>query len=216
MKKEIRQAFEFDGNFYTLTAKCFDLMALSLYWLAGCLPVVTAGASFSALYAAVSRSVRQDVGTVSQKFWTAYRRDLKASIPLWLLALGALAALLLNIGILLEKASVPAGLFFVLFYGLAVLVLLTAACYAFPALSRFDMPVGWIVKLSFYLTFRHLPVSLLVLMLLAVSYLALLRAPMLFLIVPGMSALVSSFLIDPLLDRHMPREDAAQATRGPG
>ena len=45
MKKEIRQAFEFDGNFYTLTAKCFDLMALSLYWLAGCLPVVTAGAS---------------------------------------------------------------------------------------------------------------------------------------------------------------------------
>lgn len=55
MKKEIRQAFEFDGNFYTLTAKCFDLMALSLYWLAGCLPVVTAGASFSALYAAVSR-----------------------------------------------------------------------------------------------------------------------------------------------------------------
>lgn len=188
MKKEIRQAFEFDGNFYTLTAKCFDLMALSLYWLAGCLPVVTAGASFSALYAAVSRSVRQDVGAVSQKFWTAYRRDLKASIPLWLLALGALA----------------------------VLVLLTAACYAFPALSRFDMPVGWIVKLSFYLTFRRLPVSLLVLMLLAVSYLALLRAPMLFLIVPGMSALVSSFLIDPLLDRHMPREDAAQATRGPG
>ena len=93
MKKEIRQAFEFDGNFYTLTAKCFDLMALSLYWLAGCLPVVTAGASFSALYAAVSRSVRQDVGAVSQKFWTAYRRDLKASIPLWLLALGALAAL---------------------------------------------------------------------------------------------------------------------------
>ena len=213
MKKEIRQAFEFDGNFYTLTAKCFDLMALSLYWLAGCLPVVTAGASFSALYAAVSRSVRQDVGTVSQKFWTAYRRDLKASIPLGLLALGAL---LLNTGILLEKASGPAGLFFVLFYGLAALVLLTAACYAFPALSRFDMPVGWIVKLSFYLTFRHLPVSLLVLMLLAVSYLALLRAPMLFLIVPGMSALVSSFLIDPLLDRHMPREDAAQATRGPG
>lgn len=157
--------------------------------------------------------MRQDVGAVSQKFWTAYRRDLKASIPLWLLALGAL---LLNTGILLEKASGPAGLFFVLFYGLAALVLLTAACYAFPALSRFDMPVGWIVKLSFYLTFRHLPVSLLVLMLLAVSYLALLRAPMLFLIVPGMSALVSSFLIDPLLDRHMPREDAAQATRGPG
>ena len=60
------------------------------------------------------------------------------------------------------------------------------------------------------------PAVMLVLMLLAVSYLALLRAPMLFLIVPGMSALVSSFLIDPLLDRHMPREDAAQATRGPG
>lgn len=213
MKKGIKQAFGFDGNYYTLTGKCFDLMAISLFWVMGCLPVVTAGASFSAMYAAASRSVRQDVGTVTTKFWGAFRRDLKASIPLWLIFGGALLALLLNIGILMEKASGPVGVFFVLFYALAILILLTAACYAFPALSRFDMPVGWIIKLSFYLTFRHLPVSLLLLVLFGLSYLVLLRVPMLFLLVPGTSALVSTFLIDPLLDKHMPKEEPPEETR---
>ena len=213
MKKDVRQALNYDGNFYTLSGKCFDLMAISLFWLVGCLPVVTAGASFGAMYAAASRSVRQNAGTVSSRFWGAYRRDLKAAVPMWLIFGGAVLLLLLNIGILLEKASGSVGLFFVLFYGAAAVILLTAACYAFPALSRFDMPVGWIIKLSLYLTFRHLFVSLLILALLCGTYFLLLRAPMLFLFVPGTSALLSTYLIDPLLDQHMPKEELSDKTQ---
>ncbi len=209
MKKQnqrIREAFSYDGSFYTLTGKLFDLMAASLFWLLGCLGIVTIGAAFSALYAAVSRSVRRDIGTVNQKFWKSYRRDMKAAIPLWLAFGGAIFVLLLNIGILRSKTSGLFGLFFMVLYGVCLLILIAAACYAFPALSRFDMPAGWIIKLSFYLTFRHLPVSLLLLMLFAGTYLTLLRAPLLVLLIPGVSALLSSYLIDPLLARHMPKQ----------
>jgi uncharacterized membrane protein YesL len=201
------QAFSYDGSFYTWTGKFFDLMAVSFFWLLGCLPIVTAGAAWSAMYSAVSRSVRQDIGTVGKKFWNAYRRDMKPSIPVWLTFAGGILVLLLNIGILHSKTTGLFGLFFMMFYALCILILIMAACYAFPALSRFDMPAGWVIKVSFYMTFRHFPVSLLLLLLFGVSYLLILKIPLLVVFVPGIATLLSSFLIEPLLERHMPKEN---------
>ena len=81
-----------------------------------------------------------------------------------------------------------------------------AASYAFPALSRFEMPTGWFVKLSLYLTFRHMGISLL-LLIFAASYLLLLWQPMLAAIVPGAANVLLSKLIDPILDQHMPKKE---------
>lgn len=68
------------------------------------------------------------------------------------------------------------------------------------------MPVGWFVKLSLYLTFRHIPVSLL-LLIFAGSYLLILWQPMLVVIVPGAANVVISKFVDPILDQHMPKKE---------
>lgn len=202
-----KKLFGFEGGFYTYTGKIFDLIVVSIYWLLGCLPVITIGASFCALYAAVEKSVRQDRGSISGQFWHAYRRNLLPSIPLTLIYGGVMFVMLLNIGILGAETDSLWGLFFMVLYALTFVFFLVSACYAFPALSRFDMPAGWFVKLSFYMTVRHLPVSLLLLALFAVSYLALLNQPALFLLVPGVVSCLSSVLLEPLLDLYMPREE---------
>lgn len=203
----IGDAFGYEGAFYTYMGKIFDLMMASVLWLLGSLPIVTIGASNSALYAAVSRSVRMDIGTVPAQFWKSYRRELKSSLPVWIGFGAAAFLLLLNIGIVRNKAEGLAGIFFVMFYGFLTLLLIAACCYAFPALSRFDMPPGWIVKLSFYLVIRHLPVTVLLLALSAGAYLLLLWKIALVLIVPGAAMLAASFLIEPILARHMPKEE---------
>lgn len=203
----IGDAFGYEGAFYTYTGKIFDLMMASVLWLLGSLPIVTIGASNSALYAAVSRSVRMDIGTVPAQFWKSYRRELKSSLPIWIGFGTAAFLLLLNIGIIRSKAEGLAGIFFVMFYGFLTLLLIAACCYAFPALSRFDMPPGWIVKLSFYLVIRHLPVSIMLLALFAGAYLLLLWKIALVLIVPGAAMLAASFLIEPILEKHMPETE---------
>ncbi|MDO4339818.1 MAG: DUF624 domain-containing protein [Eubacteriales bacterium] len=196
--------FETGTGFYHYTGKIFDLIAVSIFWILGCIPVITAGASFTALYAAVSKSVRQDIDTVSKKFWSSYKRNLKASIPVWLIFGGAVFLLLLNYGIVREQFGGLAGLFLQMLYLFCALLVIAAAGYAFPALSRFDMPTGWIVKLSFYLTFRHLPKSFLLILLFIGCYLLLLINPAVILILPGLYGLLASMLVDPVLDRHMP------------
>ena len=201
--------FEFEGSFYTYTGKIFDLVVVSVLWVLGSLPVVTFGASCSALYAAVSRSVRQDAGTVTARFWKTYRRDLRSSLPIWIGYGAAIFVLLLNLGIVRSRMEGLTGLFFMMFYGFLSILLIIACCYAFPALSRFDMSAGWIIKLSFYLLVRHFPVSLLLLAVFAGAYLLILWKLMLVVIVPGVAVLLASFLIDPILDRHMPDSAAS-------
>ena len=200
----IRDAFGYEGAFYTYTGKIFDLMLASVLWLLGSLPIVTIGAANSALYASVSRCVRMDIGEVPAQFWKSYRRDLKSSLPRWIGFGAAAFLLLLNIGIIRSKAEGLAGIFFVMFYGFLTLLLVIAGCYAFPALSRFEMPAGWIIKLSFYLMIRHLPSSVMLLALFAGAYMLVLWKIGLVLIVPGTVTLLASFLIEPILERHMP------------
>lgn len=68
------------------------------------------------------------------------------------------------------------------------------------------MPVGWFIKLSLYLTFRHIGVSLL-LLIFAASYLLILWQPMLVVIVPGAANVIISKFVDPILDQHMPKKE---------
>lgn len=201
-----RGIFETGTGFYHYMGKICDLMAVSIFWLLGCIPVVTAGASFAALYCAASQSIRQDIGTVSGKFRKSFQQNIRASLPLWLIFAGAIFLVLLNYGIVRAQFGGLPGLFLQMFYLFAALLLIAAASYAFPALSRFDMPTGWIVKLSFYLTFRHLPRTLLLILLFAAVYLLLLINLLTIVILPGLYALLASFVIDPVLDQHMPGE----------
>lgn len=202
-----RGMFDYGGSFYHYTGKACDIMILSIIWLLGCLPVITIGASFSALYASASRSVRRNIGSVVSEYWKSYKREMKKAIPLWLIFAGAIFLLLWNIGIIWNVSSGLFRLFFVMLYGVVLAIVLTAMFYAFPALSRFEMPVGWFIKLAFYMTFRNLHISVITLLLFGVGYIIVLSWPWTAIIIPGLSAVTISSMMDPALERHEPKED---------
>ena len=192
------------SGFYYYTQKICDLMIVSILWLLGCLPVITAGTSFAALYDAASRSIRRDYSSVGKRFWKSYKRNFKASIPVFFGCALAIFLLLLGYGIARERIPGLPGLFFQMLYLFCALLAIAAANYAVAALSRFDMPFSWIMKLSLYLTFRHLPRTALLILLFLAAYFVLMLNMLTVVIVPGLYALLAGMLIDPLLDRHMP------------
>lgn len=202
MKQEI---FSYDGIFYHVCEKFFDMLAVSIYWLIGCLPIVTIGASSTALYYAASHSIRYDVKTVTKAFWSSYIQNLVEGFKLWLLVFTGMFVFLLNIGILNEKMFDTIGIGFMVFYGICFLAVLAVACYGFPALSRFDEPIGWITKISLYMIIKHFPVTLLLLIILAGCYAAVFFFPFLIFVLPGLFAFLSTFLIEPILANHMPQ-----------
>ena len=60
--------FSLDGPLMQLLNKLADLLTLSILWLLGCLPIVTIGASTTALYYAVMKMIRGE-GRVSSNFF---------------------------------------------------------------------------------------------------------------------------------------------------
>ncbi|MDY4969928.1 MAG: YesL family protein [Lachnospiraceae bacterium] len=199
--------FSYDGVFYEVCEKLFDMLAVSIYWLIGCLPVVTIGTSFTALYYTASHSIRCDIKTVTTAFWTSFRQNFVEGLKLWLVVFAGMFVFLLNIGILDEKMFNNVGIGLMVFYGFCFVAVLAMACYAFPALSRFDEPAGWIVKVSLYMMVKNFPVTLLLLLMLAGCYIAVFYVPFLILILPGFASSISTFLVEPILKKHMPEEN---------
>lgn len=200
------RAFRYDGGFYVYTAKVFDLAAANLLWLAGCIPVVTAGASFSALYHVAVRSVRYGERTVFREFWRVYRRDLKQSVPAWCGAGVLYFMLFLNLGIIREQPPSLILLFFIVLFVFLLAWLTVICCYLFPAISTFSMPLMWQLRLSLYLSVKHLPLSFLLTAMFAAVYFSMIGMPLLVLILPAVFSLFSSYIIEPVLEKHLPKD----------
>ena len=75
-----------DSPFITAGIKVTNLLLLNLYWLLGCLPIITIGASTIAAFTVTLQMTedREDPG-VTKQFWKAYAANLKHGILLTLI-----------------------------------------------------------------------------------------------------------------------------------
>lgn len=128
--------------------KTGELIFASILFLLFCIPVVTAGSSITSLYYAVMKSVRRERGYVTSEFMRSLRRTLgKGTV--------------LTIGMLLWFGCLIFGLLqskdhLVPIYGALLIVSIFTSVYVFPVLSRFEMKLINILKLSFVMSIRYI------------------------------------------------------------
>lgn len=149
-----------DGAVFSWLDKIGQLILLSLSWLIGCLPVVTIVSSTTALYYAVIKSVRRGRGDALKEFWRSYRDNLRRGIPITVLSLTLGALLSLNLRYCLTNAGqVSDSVTVANVLALALLAMLLV--FICPILSRFDLRVKEVWKLSFVMAVRFLPYTIL-------------------------------------------------------
>lgn len=194
----------FEGSFMNFCDKIFDVMILGFLWILCSLPVITIGASCTALYYSIVKCIKNNEGYVSRAFFHSFRQNLVPATFLWVVFAGISFLMQLNIGILMEKASGYVGLFFIVLYALVGVYAVIAACYAFPALSRYDMPAGWILKISLYMGVRYFPTSLMLVVILLCFGAFIWNVPLLTLFAPGPVAFLMSEFLERVLKKHTP------------
>ena len=139
-----------------------DIFALSTLFLICCIPVVTVGASLTALYDSVTRCVRFKEPAPYQRFWNTFRKELKTCIlttVLWgvLIAAFVLARhFLFDLGAESRAAVVIAAVYYV-----ALLIPIGSLCWACTILSRFTFDFRDLNMTAFRFTFARLPVTVL-------------------------------------------------------
>lgn len=164
------------------------------------------GTSCSAMYNTIVNVIRNNTSNVNLNFWKTYKRDFKVSLPISLVFSAILFILLLNFGIVRQIDTSLFGLFLLVMYMFLALLVITSTRYAFCLLSRFNMSFKWIIKMSFYMTFRYLPSSVIILALFLISYFLMLIQPYFFFIVSALATLATSFITEPILNRHIKKD----------
>ena len=187
-----------------------DCIFLSLFFLVGCIPVITVGASFAALYDATFRGFRKGDKHCWGRFLQVYKTNWKASVVPTLVFLACISVLTKTL-IALWNSAVAGNIGWMLFSGLTFVGVLVIGILSvlFPLLSRFENSLSGLLKNTVFLAMANMPRTLALGLLNTVSGLlcVVFILPLFFL--PSLAALIGSLFIEPMFKPYMPSEDAA-------
>lgn len=153
-------------------------------------------------------------GYISKEFFHSFLMNLRRGVILWVLVVAATLAMHLNIGILMKETDGYAGLFFICVYALVSVYILAMACYMFPALSRYEMSCGWMVKISIYMVGRYFGTTLAFLLVLICMGAIIWKFPMAIFFVPGPAAFIMSDFLERVLKKHEPKTHESERKEG--
>ena len=149
-----------NSPFFKLIEKAFDLAVLTFLWAICCIPVITAGASTSALFYVTQRMVRNEETYVWKNFFHGFKINFGQATKLWLayLPIGAFLAFdwYAYLGPMKEKMPT---------WGLPVLAILSfdyilMFLYTYCMQSRYTLSIKQIMKNCLILLVSHLKYTL--------------------------------------------------------
>lgn len=208
----MKDFFSPDSSAAHFLSTLFDLIVLNLSFIVCCIPIITIGASITALLRQTFAIVRQE-GTSLRAFFTAFWKHLKPATIIWVAYLVITFLVVTDIQ-LLNRCSLPMeslvlGVVLALYLVCSMVML-----YIFPLLARFRNTLKNYVVCAFFLALSHLPTTICLLFLHGVPVVLFLTAPTIFLeLLPLMATIVFSaislataYLMNRCFKKSMPSE----------
>ena len=165
------------GNFFSTDGPLFEGMAyimnivyVSVLWILFSIPIITIGASSTALYYTVTKVIRHGRSYIFREFWQSFKSNLKQSTAVWLIYLVMMGILLVDIRVMgAFGTAVSQTLQFVFIVGICMVS--AVMVYALAYIARFTQDVRHILTNSVLMAIRHLPKTLLLVVVLAAAVL---------------------------------------------
>jgi uncharacterized membrane protein YesL len=193
--------FKFDGKFYKYGTLIADIMILTILWLITSLPIITIGASTTALYYVTTRQLSNREGYVTKDFFKSFKQNFVKATGVTILFAIIISVLSFNI----QYLSVASPFYFAQFVLLALA--LAVLSFVFPVLARFELTFFQLITKSFFLAIRHFLTSITCLALMFAIYWLLMDYPILVILCPGVYALITSLMFMRVFKQYLPEMD---------
>ena len=193
--------FNQDSALMTFLNKAADMVILSVLWCICSLPILTIGASSSALYHSTMKVIRLGRGYAISTFFTSFRQNLKQTIPYTLLFLVFYASFAASIYVCWPRTDSMSANILIVFCVLCLFFLLITQLHLFPLIGRFRLSRRELITVTTRLVFGHLLKNIMLVFLLAFAIEAGIYYPPLLFIVPAAFSLLSSFLQEPMFHK---------------
>lgn len=213
--------FNMDNKFFVFMGRLADLCMLNILCIICCIPVITAGASLTALYYVTLKMARNEESYIFRSFFKSFKQNFRQATVINLIMLAAAALLYLDTRITKAMAD-PMGKILAMIFALFTMIYVIILLYLYPVLAKFYNSVKNTFKNALLMGIRHLPYTFLMLAVCA-SPLLILFIPsfqvqmflifVLILIGPALAAYCNSHFFVRIFDKYIPEEaDASEGT----
>lgn len=152
--------FDLESPIMRFLNRVADLMILNLVMIVCCLPVITIGASVTAMHYVVLKMIRGEDGYLIRGFFKSFKTNFKQATLIWLIMLVIIViyvgdALIFSFsGLTFPKPMVIA----VIAVGIIIYMI---AMYIFPLLARFENSIRNTIKNAALIAIGNLPKTIL-------------------------------------------------------
>lgn len=152
--------FDLDSPVMNFLNKLADLIILNFLTLICCIPLITVGASLTALHHVLLKMVRNEEGYIIKSFFKSFKQNFRQATIIWLIMLAAFAVLIGDFLIFAYSGITFPSWLRIVILGIVFLVLF-AVIHVFPVLSRFDNTVMNTYKNSLFMGILTFPKTIL-------------------------------------------------------
>lgn len=212
----MNKVFDMDGPVFSTLNRLADLVWLNILYIICCIPIITIGASTTAMYYVTMKIVKNEEGYITRSFFKSFKMNFKQATLLWLLALAVGGILALDYSIMTDRfgdiVALSATIKKVVLGILIIIggIYLFTMVYLFPLLAKFDNNIKNTVKNSLLISIRHFPFTLLLIVIPIIPFVLMLFVNQLilliFLIVFSLIAFISSYIYVRIFAYYIPEE----------
>lgn len=165
--------FNYDGPFFNVLNRLADLVILNVLWLLCCIPIVTIGASTTAMLYVTMKMVDDEDAYIAKNFFKSFKENFRQSTIIWLIML-VIGVMLVGDYFILPNMQISDALYSIAFslFCLSALVYGMILMFLFPLQARLKNKIKHTFKNAILLSIRHLPTSILLLAIMVATLIA--------------------------------------------
>ncbi|GKU82063.1 YesL family protein [Niallia sp. NCCP-28] len=157
------QLFNLESPLYKILSRAVDLVILNFLFLLFCIPIITIGASMTALYSVLIKMVKDEDKHIVKSFIVSFKKNFTQSTIVWFI-MSAAGFLLLANAFLSGSLSGVSKIFFASMLIIFGFVYLGSFLFIFPYMARYEDTIKKTFLNSLLIGFFNLPYLLLLLL----------------------------------------------------
>jgi len=156
----MKNGFEIENPFFAFMGALADVVIVNILFLICSVPVITMGASMSAMYQTMQKMREGRMPSVFSCFIGAFRSSVKKSIPVWMLQLATGILLFFDLSFVGMMPKAAAWNMIGMVIGGLLLLWMMVSCYLIPAAVYEGKKIRPALAQSLYLAVRNLPCTM--------------------------------------------------------
>lgn len=148
--------FDLDSPLMQGLGKVADLLLLNLLALFCCIPVITVGASMTALHYMALKMARNEECYIARGFFKSFKQNFKQATLIWLLMLFVMVVLVVDF-LIMNNSGVEFNTVIRIIITVFALFVFCGSIYVFPVLAKFENTIWRTIKNAFLMSIMQLP-----------------------------------------------------------